>query len=71
MPQTISKVEGDFEVINQFIFIPGYFEYYSTKKTYSRIPFYIGMPMSTLDMSCPSGDDIPIEERPPGYLCIF
>ena len=36
------------------------------KKTYSRIPFYIGMPMSTLDMSCPSGDDIPIEERPPG-----
>ena len=29
-----------------------------------RIPFYIGMPMSTLDRSCPSGKSIPIEERP-------
>jgi len=28
------------------------------------IPFYIGMPMSTLDRSCPSGKSIPIEERP-------
>jgi len=33
-----------------------------------KIPFYIGMPMSTLDMDCPSGADIPIEERPPGEL---
>ncbi|XP_023348965.1 uncharacterized protein LOC111717719 [Eurytemora carolleeae] len=35
---------------------------------YHKIPFYIGMPMSTLDMNCPSGDNIPIEERPPGEL---
>jgi len=28
------------------------------------IPFYIGMPMSTLDRVCPTGADIPIEERP-------
>ena len=33
-----------------------------------RIPFYIGMPMSTLDRSCASGADIPIEERPAGEL---
>ena len=25
---------------------------------------YIGMPMSTLDRNCPSGNQIPIEERP-------
>ena len=29
-----------------------------------RIPFYIGMPMSTLDRDCPDGHHIPIEERP-------
>ena len=33
-----------------------------------RIPFYIGMPMSTLDRGCPDGGHIPIEERPPGEL---
>ncbi|UCH10732.1 MAG: S-methyl-5-thioribose-1-phosphate isomerase, partial [Fidelibacterota bacterium] len=27
------------------------------------IPFYIAAPRSTIDLSCPSGDDIPIEER--------
>jgi len=32
------------------------------------IPFYIGMPMSTLDRSCASGADIPIEERPAAEL---
>jgi len=29
-----------------------------------NIPFYIAMPLSTLDTDCPSGDHIPIEERP-------
>lgn len=35
---------------------------------YHGIPFYIGMPMSTLDRSCPTGADIPIEERPAAEL---
>lgn len=30
-----------------------------------QVPFYVCMPMSTLDSSCPSGADIPIEERAP------
>ena len=29
------------------------------------IPFYPVVPTSTIDMDCPSGDDIPIEERDP------
>lgn len=29
------------------------------------IPFYVLGPTSTIDLACPSGDDIPIEERPP------
>ena len=29
------------------------------------IPFYIAAPTSTIDPNCPSGDDIPIEERSP------
>lgn len=33
-----------------------------------QIPFYIAMPTSTLDRSCPSGHDIPIEERPPAEV---
>jgi methylthioribose-1-phosphate isomerase len=33
---------------------------------YYGIPFYICAPSSTIDTGCPSGDDIPIEERP-GY----
>jgi S-methyl-5-thioribose-1-phosphate isomerase len=41
--------------------------------TYSRavlakehdIPFYVAAPISTIDLKCPSGDDIPIEERTP------
>jgi methylthioribose-1-phosphate isomerase len=28
-----------------------------------NIPFYVACPMSTIDLSIPSGDDIPIEER--------
>jgi len=27
------------------------------------IPFYVAAPTSTIDMNCPTGDDIPIEER--------
>ena len=30
----------------------------------TRIPFYIAMPMSTLDRATPDGGHIPIEERP-------
>jgi len=33
------------------------------------IPFYVAMPMATLDRSTPSGAEIPIEERPPSELC--
>ncbi len=29
----------------------------------NKIPFYVAAPLSTIDMSLPSGDDIPIEER--------
>ena len=28
-----------------------------------RIPFYVAAPTTTIDVSCPSGDEIPIEER--------
>lgn len=31
---------------------------------HSEVPFYVCMPTSTLDESCPSGAEIPIEERP-------
>ena len=31
----------------------------------NRIPFYVAAPLSTIDLSCPSGDYIPIEERDP------
>ena len=29
-----------------------------------NVPLYIAMPISTLDLSCPNGEAIPIEERP-------
>lgn len=29
----------------------------------NRVPFYVALPLSTLDWSCASGKDIPIEER--------
>ncbi|MBI5248376.1 MAG: S-methyl-5-thioribose-1-phosphate isomerase [Desulfomonile tiedjei] len=32
---------------------------------YHGIPFYVAAPLSTIDMSIPSGDGIPIEERDP------
>jgi methylthioribose-1-phosphate isomerase len=28
-----------------------------------RIPFYVAAPTSTIDLACPNGDEIPIEER--------
>jgi methylthioribose-1-phosphate isomerase len=31
----------------------------------NRLPFYVAAPTSTIDMSLPSGDSIPIEERTP------
>jgi methylthioribose-1-phosphate isomerase len=30
-----------------------------------QIPFYVACPLSTIDLSTPTGADIPIEERPP------
>ncbi len=32
---------------------------------FHEIPFYIAAPSSTIDLSCPGGNDIPIEERSP------
>jgi methylthioribose-1-phosphate isomerase len=32
------------------------------------IPFYVAAPTSTIDLSLPSGDDIPIEQRDPGEV---
>jgi methylthioribose-1-phosphate isomerase len=31
----------------------------------NRIPFYVAAPLSTIDLNCPNGDYIPIEERDP------
>ena len=30
-----------------------------------KIPFYVAAPLSTIDMNCPSGEKIPIEQRDP------
>jgi S-methyl-5-thioribose-1-phosphate isomerase len=36
------------------------------------VPFYVAAPTSTIDMLCPSGDDIPIEQRGEDeVLCMF
>ena len=32
------------------------------------VPFYVAAPVSTIDLSAASGDDIPIEERPPAEV---
>ncbi len=32
------------------------------------IPFYVAAPLTTIDMSCPDGDRIPIEERDPSEV---
>ena len=31
----------------------------------NNIPFYVAVPTSTIDLACPDGDGIPIEERDP------
>jgi len=31
----------------------------------NRVPFYVAAPLSTVDLSVPSGDEVPIEERGP------
>lgn len=35
------------------------------------LPFYVAMPLSTLDRRCPTGADIPIEERGPAEVLGF
>lgn len=35
------------------------------------IPFYVAAPVSTIDPETPTGDEIPIEERPPGEVTNF
>ncbi|MBT3271995.1 MAG: S-methyl-5-thioribose-1-phosphate isomerase, partial [Spirochaetales bacterium] len=36
------------------------------------IPFYVAAPLATVDMNCPTGSDIPIEERGPEEVtCMF
>jgi methylthioribose-1-phosphate isomerase len=32
---------------------------------YHKVPFYVAAPMTTVDPDCPSGDQIPIEQRSP------
>ena len=34
----------------------------------NNIPFYVAAPVSTLDLTLESGDQIPIEERAPGEV---
>ena len=36
-----------------------------------EIPLYVAAPVSTIDLACPSGDQIPIEERPEDELGRF
>lgn len=35
------------------------------------IPFYVAAPLSTIDLKCPTGDQIPIEERPADEVTNF
>ena len=35
------------------------------------LPFYVAAPVSTIDLSLPTGDDIPIEERAPEEVTSF
>jgi methylthioribose-1-phosphate isomerase len=37
----------------------------------NSIPFFVAAPLSTLDLSCPSGEEIPIEERDPREVTEF
>jgi methylthioribose-1-phosphate isomerase len=36
-----------------------------------HVPFYVAAPLSSIDLGCASGDDIPIERRPPKELTEF
>lgn len=38
---------------------------------YHKVPFYVVAPLSTIDVSLPSGDVIPIEERAPTEITHF
>ena len=35
------------------------------------IPFYVAAPLSTVDFACPSGEDIPIEQRDPEEVTVI
>jgi methylthioribose-1-phosphate isomerase len=35
------------------------------------VPFYVAAPLSTIDLTCPDGEEIPIEERDPGEVTSF
>lgn len=37
----------------------------------NKIPFYVAAPLSTIDLKCPSGEQIPIEERDPAEVTHF
>ena len=37
---------------------------------YHRVPFYVAAPLSTIDLTCPSGEDIPIEWRAPDEVLL-
>ncbi len=39
--------------------------------SYHQIPFYIAAPLSTLDLKSASGNDIPVEQRPPEEIREF
>jgi methylthioribose-1-phosphate isomerase len=36
-----------------------------------KVPFYVAAPLSSIDLNCASGDDIPIERRPSKELTAF
>jgi methylthioribose-1-phosphate isomerase len=36
-----------------------------------HVPFYVAAPLSSIDLTCASGDEIPIEQRPPQELTEF
>jgi methylthioribose-1-phosphate isomerase len=36
-----------------------------------RVPFYVAAPLSSIDLACPSGEQIPIEERSPREIAEF
>jgi len=38
---------------------------------YHKIPFYVAAPLSTIDLNCRTGDDIPIEQRDPAEVFEF